>query len=205
MDLDEKRQLIPEEDVQKYLANMSEIRLRISSVRQNLNANPFDVVSFESALLQIRKSLELIAFSSLASNKDGYESARGGVEKDWHAVRILKAVEAINPGFYPVPIDPDDDSGLLSLNSGFLTKAEFIKWYNLCGDYMHARNPFIEEQSKLGILALIPELIAKLELLLQEHLISLSGTDDKIWVSVKFEDKTKPVAMRFLHYLHKQT
>jgi hypothetical protein len=70
---------------------------------------------------------------------------------------------------------------------------------------MHARNSFIGEQSKSDIFALIPELIAKLELLLQEHLISLSGTDDKIWISVEFEDKTKPVAMRFLHYLHEQT
>jgi hypothetical protein len=205
MDLDEKRQLIPEEDVQKYLSNMSEIRFRISNVRQNLNVKSFDVISFESALLQIRKSLELIAFSSLVSNKDGYESVRGSIEKDWHAVRILKAVEAVNPDFYPVPVDPDDDSVLASLYSGFLTKAEFIKWYNLCGEHMHARNPFIEEQSKSDILALIPELIAKLELLLQEHLISLSGSDDKIWISVEFEDKTKPVAMRFLHHLHEQT
>jgi hypothetical protein len=127
MDLDEKRQLIPEEDVQKYLSNMSEIRFRISNVRENLNAKSFDVVSFESALLQIRKSLELIAFSSLVSNKDGYESVRGSIGKDWHAVRILKAVEAVNPDFYPVPVDPNDDSGLASLDSGFLTKAEFIK------------------------------------------------------------------------------
>jgi hypothetical protein len=197
-------QLIPEEDVQKYLATMAEIRCRLSNVRKKLNAKPINVMSFESVLLQIRKSLELIAFSSLVSNKEGYESVRGSVEKDWHAVRILKAVEIVNPDFYPVPVAPNSDSDLSSVDGGFLTKLEFIKWYDLCGDYMHAINPFIEEKNTSGVLELIPELITKLELLLQEHLISLSGTEDKMWVSVGFKGTNKPIVVRFTHCLHKK-
>jgi hypothetical protein len=198
-------QLIPEEDVQKYLATMSEIRFRLNGIRKILCYQPVDVVSFESILLQIRKSLELIAFSSLVSNKDCYESVRGNVEKDWHAIRILKAVEMANSDFYPEPVVPSKESKLPLLSEGFLSRVEFVKWYDLCGDYMHATNPFINEKNRSDTLELIPELITKLELLLQEHMISLSGTKDKIWVSVSFKNLKKTVTMRFLHYLREKT
>jgi hypothetical protein len=198
-------QLIPEEDVQKYLATMSEIRFRLNGIRKILCFQPVDVVSFESILLQIRKSLELIAFSSLVSNKDCYENVRGNVEKDWHAIRILKVVEMANPDFYPEPVVPSKESKLPLLSEGFLSRAEFVKWYDLCGDYMHATNPFIKEKNRSDTLDLIPELITRLELLLQDHMISLSGTEDKIWVSVSFKNLKKTITMRFLHYLREKT
>ena len=198
-------QLISEDDVQKYLSTMAEIRYRLSNICRILNTNPIDTVSFESVLLQLRKSLELIAFSSLVSNKEGYISVRGSVEKDWHAVRILKAVEIVNSDFYPVPVNPSNNSKLPSLTGGFLTKLEFMEWYDLCGNYMHAKNPFIEEKSKSDVLELLPGLITKLELLLQEHLINLSGTEDKIWISVPFTKINDPITVRFLHYLREET
>ncbi|MGI2176313.1 hypothetical protein [Shewanella ulleungensis] len=92
----------------------------------------------------------------------------------------------MNSDFYPVPVNPSNNSKLPSLTGGFLTKLEFMEWYDLCGNYMHAKNPFIEEKSKSDVLELLPGLITKLELLLQEHLINLSGTEDKIWISVPF-------------------
>src|SRR5712692_8218457 len=66
----------------------------------------------ESAVLQVRKALEAIAFDSIAPNKREYAAFRATATKapdfakDYHALRIFSALERINKKFYPVALVP---------------------------------------------------------------------------------------------------
>ena len=41
--------------------------------------------TIESEALQVRKLLELIAYSSLVAHKEAYQAVRADIAKDWHA------------------------------------------------------------------------------------------------------------------------
>ena len=65
----------------------------------------------------------------------------------WNAKLILNDIKKINPNFYPNLIDevPSKEKGIVSdwidVKEGYLTKDEFIKVYEKCGNILHAENP----------------------------------------------------------------
>lgn len=102
----------------------------------------------ESICLQIRKILELIAFSSLIANKEIYSSQHKKFSEHWNARLMLQDLERINPDFYPQPIlqkpssTPGISSDWVDRKDDFLTKELFIKVYEKCGGILHADNPY---------------------------------------------------------------
>ena len=63
----------------------------------------------ESAILQMRKALEAVAFAAITPNKGQYAEYRAQAEKnsdftkDFNARSILQFLGKINPDFYPMP------------------------------------------------------------------------------------------------------
>lgn len=104
--------------------------------------------TIESAYLQLRKILELIAFSSLIANIDVYSKAYIKFSTHWNASLMLKDIERINPNFYPKPIiqkpskNPDFVSEWSNRENDFLTKDDFLSLYEKCGKILHAENPY---------------------------------------------------------------
>lgn len=104
--------------------------------------------TLESASLQVRKILELIAFGSLVANLEIFSSEYKKFSKYWNASLMLKDMERVNPNFYPKPIiqkkseKPGVKMDLLDRKDNFLTQDDFIKVYEKCGAIMHADNPY---------------------------------------------------------------
>jgi hypothetical protein len=137
-------------DIIKYLECMEEAKLRIQLIRSvlarttSVGREDFDA---ELMFIQLRKTLELIAFASMSANKEKYAEAYCKYSTHWNAELMLKDLERINCDFYPAPlkiasISPNGVKNIDFIQDGFLTKADFIKLYNLCGRALHARNPY---------------------------------------------------------------
>lgn len=93
-----------------YADYMTGVRMRLDEVGRILAANDMPEFSQQEAtFLQLRKALELIAFASLAANKDAYAAVFPTFAEDWKAKRILERIERINPEFYPTALDPPQE------------------------------------------------------------------------------------------------
>lgn len=187
-------------DRDRYAKLMWEARLRlevVSDFLQGTASATYVQASIESMALQLRKLLELIAFSSLVSNRDAYEAVRSDIAKDWHANRILRRVESINPKFYPQPVDGFVGSKWKKVRSGFLTRLQFAELYDECGNILHVPNPLGRGRSSLVFQRKIPLYLCRLERLLSEHVVQLASSKELLWVKVP-RDIEKPVAVRHL-------
>ena len=61
------------------------------------------IIEVETICLQFRKILEKIMLMSLVANKEAYAEQNAKFAKHYHAERIMRDLERINPDFYPVP------------------------------------------------------------------------------------------------------
>ncbi len=112
---------------------MWECRYRVETLRDFTSGKThctYLQTTIEAEALQLRKLLELIAFSSLVSYQEAYSSLRNDIVKDWHAARILHKIESINPEFYPVPIDSFNRHGWHRVQGGYLTRKQFERLYD---------------------------------------------------------------------------
>ena len=76
-----------------YLSNMQKIKWRfnaISDIGSKKRTTTYNHTNIEFCALQIRKILELIAFSSLISDADIYKEKLEKVERMWNAEIIFK-------------------------------------------------------------------------------------------------------------------
>ena len=139
-------------NLEMYIAQMREIKLRVNSIELLLNKTAttgYRATNIESIYLQIRKILELISLASLSVNVREYQKAYNRYAKDWKANLILKDIERINKDFYPQPIieAAPTVAGTKSTfvpksASEYLTRKEFEDLYTICGKILHSTNPF---------------------------------------------------------------
>lgn len=138
------------------------------------------VHDLESAVLQLRKALEAIAFASIAPNKAEYEAFRATASKapdftkDYHAVRIFSALERINQKFYPMALvpavrRPDGSIHFGRKQTGFLSKKRFEGAYDRLGKYLHAHNPWSAEKHIHNLAKELPRIIEEARGLLELH------------------------------------
>jgi len=193
-------------DLDTYAELMHEVRLRLSvlnSFFEGVADTTYIRTNTESMCLQVRKVLELIAFSTLVSHREGYVKIRNDLGKDWHAIRILKAVELINPSFYPRPVrgfskaKPNGKSHFVKLRNGFLSREQFVRLYDSCGDILHATNPFSTEINFNSFCLRLQPSILRIELLILEHSVQLAESKDLLWVHVPL-NLSEPVIVRHL-------
>lgn len=118
----------------KYCDVMEEIKRRTTVLQAFLRGQWhtfYKATTIESACLQIRKVLELIALGSLVLNRKEFERINAEFAKCWNARLILQNIERLNPDFYPNPIQ-DVNGQLVDIKSGFLTRKKFPKVYKKC-------------------------------------------------------------------------
>lgn len=162
---------------------MDEIRRRTNVTHALLSGRTktlYHATTVESAALQLRKILELIALGSLVAHVDECAKHYESFAKHWHAARILRDVEQINPLFYPQPIKEvrtGHNTTWKNLKDGFLTKSEFIELYDSLGDVMHAKNPFAPPLDYRHFEQMIRESLVRVSRLLCTHLVHLYKTD----------------------------
>lgn len=169
-------------DMDKYCGVMEEIKLRVTVVQFFLagKGNALWAPStIESACLQIRKILELIAFGSLVANKEAYTTVYAKVSKAWNAGEILSELAKVNPSFYPVPVleVPSARAGiereLKQHEPDYLTKPEFEQVYGRCGVVAHAANPFGKGIDFAYYHRMVPRWLIKIMNLLNTHQLRL--------------------------------
>ena len=163
---------------------MEEVKRRVDVIgacvdgRTNLVGPP----RVETAALQLRMVLELIALASIAANKELFEQQSLRFEKHWHPAKIIRDLEKLNPKFYPIPFQSveSNSSGVRDhqpLLDGYLTKEELVEVHGKCGNILHARNPFSAPLNYEAFLAQINFWKNRVVKLLNAHEIWLLGDD----------------------------
>ena len=167
---------------------MQEIKDRLALVDAvgnhtiSTSVKTFDI---ELVFLQIRKCLELIAFSSLIATKDTYSTAHANFASHWKAKLMLECVEKLNPDFYPIPVQPPKllDNGVKHLDlvpDGFLTRSEFVTLYEKSSEFLHSRNPFTTKDPVVKLGYSTKEWVSRIKCLLKLHITHL--VDGSVWI-----------------------
>ena len=181
---------INDENIKKYAEAMGEINVRINSIKSlydhvGILPNVPEPIIVESAALQIRKVLELVAFASLVTHEQIYSETFKNIDKKWHAIDIIRNMEKINPNFYPVSLFYEETSQtLIERTNNYLTKNKFKEVYGRCGNILHRLNPLkglVGDNYYQGHADFIYESSESIRNLLEIHAIQLIN-DDIVWV-----------------------
>jgi len=174
-----------------YCATLDEVRARLDVVAAvcggvtTLGNVQFD---YELVAINLRKSLEHIAFGSLTANRSAYEAAHKDIGKIWRAKQLLERLEKIHKEFYPRPVKPPlitQQQGARHLHfedktEGFLTRSDFVDLYDVCSQVIHSRNPF-SGNSSITFLRPALEWRQLIRQLLEFHQFRLAGFP-QIWI-----------------------
>jgi len=161
---------------------MMEATSRLNAAKQYLASynSTAQIPDLESAILQVRKSLETIAYSAIAPDKKKYAAFRSKVEKDpdytkdYHASNIFSALAQINKEYYPVPlipfvVKPDETKHFDRKEKGFLKEKQFKRIYDRLGKHLHAHNPWSNNKNIQNFAKNLPKIIEETQELLDLH------------------------------------
>jgi hypothetical protein len=157
--------------VRLYHSQMVEVKRRFHAIDRIIGAKKPRTLNMstdnEFLWLQVRRIVELVAYSAIASDLDRYKALRssqngGKVEDDQKVTKIMNRLAGINREFMPVPMGtmvmrpngvkhfeglPDDQQATLD---------RFTELFNVSSEHLHSPNPYIavepernEEQEEL--------------------------------------------------------
>jgi len=136
-------------------------------------------IDIESACLQFRKVLELIAYAAISPHKTKYEAWRRQAEKprdyrkDFNGKKILQSLAELNPYSYPrpllPPIDRDGTKHFEAFRGEYLTKKRYGKAYDRCGSILHADNPWGHDKQYTNLAKAFPTYIGWTRNLIKLH------------------------------------
>ena len=186
-------------EVTEYIDCMKQLKLRLQYVDRliNFTSSEHSVFALEAVALQLRKILEIIAFSSIAPCKGLYENIRfefdkSDFRKDWNAKSILLTMDKINPDFYPNPfkissglIERDGKRGreISPTEEDYLTRKRFEKLYTKIGKFLHADNPWGTDKGLSHFKNDLPQTITHIKQLLNYHFVSIKSENSfKLWM-----------------------
>ena len=194
-------------DVERYRNNLFDIKKRTEVISEHLRGirkTKYLITEVEFLCLQFRKTLELIALSSLVANKEEYSKQHAKFAKHYNARLIFQDLERINPDFYPRPtkqVEKQMEGGryfdLQPIKSGFLTKEEFLKVYEKCGGMLHAENPYAQKRDIQKLREEFPEWINKIIKLLNHHNITLVDNKTMLIGLMHGKEDGQPHAFEF--------
>ncbi len=178
--------------IRKYGELMSQVKPRIAVVDLMLHPRtqflPYEL-TIESVALQLRMTLELVAFASLVANREAYVRERAAFAKDWNATDMLKRLERLNANFYPRPVKPiRTPDGVIDLHDSkadYLRASEVARTYGELGGWCHAANPYAEPLDYLSVLRQLFQLRNKLVALLDQHQVRLFDESEFWLVSMR--------------------
>jgi hypothetical protein len=176
------------DDTQLYIKCMEEVRDRInlaSTVGAHKITTGSEVFDMELIFVQLRKTLELIAFASLTANKEKYSAAHEKFASHWKAKLMLQELAKINPEFYPMPIgrpqlQANGVKHCPAVTDPFLTKDDLELLYDKTSDILHARNPFTDKGLTVNIKYSVKDWVARIQVLLGLHVMHL--VDGRKWI-----------------------
>ncbi len=177
----------PNPDKKIYIAKIEEAANRAKaslSFMEKFNKDA-DQYYFDSSVLQLRKALEAMVYSSIAPNKKEYEYFRRNAEKpadftkDYNAKKIIQMLGKVNPRFFPYPVEfqgklPDGSHHVVESHRNCLTKKRFIAIYDRLGKHLHADNPWAKNSGFENLAKDVPTAIADLLSLISFHLVGLN-------------------------------
>jgi hypothetical protein len=176
--------------IEIYAGLMKEIKTRTAVIDRQLRSAPhseFSASVVEAIALQFRKIFELIAFASLAANKDRYSAVHSDFAKHWQAAKLMKQLRDVNPDFFPKPVveNPATTPGAVhSLDDrahGYLTESDLIEAHGRCGRILHSANPFDAPIDYKYFADTVPVWRQKYVNLLNNHKVHLVG-DTGFWL-----------------------
>ncbi|MFL8906454.1 hypothetical protein ACKA01_05050 [Helcococcus kunzii] len=186
-----------------YQDCLYEIKKRIEVISNHINrvtTEKYLIVEVETVCLQFRKILEKIALMSLVANKNLYEQQNKKFAKHYHAERIMRDLERVNPDFYPVPTRLSKGQEVdewIEIKSGYLTKKDLVNIYEICGGMMHAQNPFASKKPLKELQRCFSGWLSKISTLLNHHHIKLVGGEMMIVAMMERKDNGLPQAVIF--------
>lgn len=151
---------------EKYRLQMIEVKRRFRAAAHILNSDmpvSGDIdIDNECAFAQVRRIVELIAFSALIADRGHYQAQRlreadkndkdkGDYTADWNATQILKRLKKVNSNFLPQsagePIAGRDNTKHIPYGAiGPKTHIDLIRIYETASRYLHTSNPFAADQ-----------------------------------------------------------
>ena len=172
-----------------YCSWMEDVKNRIAVIRHVVEGQLScgkELFDYEFVSVQLRKSLELVAFSSMTASKELYSKQYAKFANHWRVKKILESLRKLHPHFYPQPIKLDHvkDDGTKhfeQISDGYLTQEDFVTLYDLCSECMHTWNPFTKKERHINFKISVSEWVSRLELLLKLHLMQFVDRDE-IWV-----------------------
>ena len=168
------------EDRIRYATIMEHVKMRQAQADHFLNLPPTHV-TVESAALQMLLALELVALSSIVTDRDTVERVTRAFERG-KPERAIKLVKRANPDFWPQPTEQGrgPTGGVdewAQVNQPYLTEDEWAPSWALLSAWLHTRNPFASMPDPLEGLASIRMISQRLVRLLTQHLVQLMDRD----------------------------
>jgi hypothetical protein len=194
------------DDIGMYCNYLEDIKSRIELVRgivkQEVTLPQFSREDFltDFVAVQIRKSLEAIAFSSLIANKESYAAQYKNFSSHWNSKLLFKDLKRLNPYFYPRPLGPTekpDERGVLNIKrivGGYLSEEDFIFLYDKCGKLLHAPNPY-SSREKIDLKLPISGWVERIYNLLNIHQVQLVDESTTFIVYLDHPETGKTTAL----------
>lgn len=173
-----------------YCSCMEDVKQRlqmIKSITQGYSPLGSEGHDGEVACLLLRRVIEQIAFSSLIAHRETYEEIHKDVSTVWSAKRLVSRLEKVHPEFFPSPVirAVSPHRGIqhhFELRAdGYLTKDELEFLYDVTSNGIHTWNPFKDAERVLDFQRSIAEWVARIEVLLDHHIVRFVGTKD-LWL-----------------------
>jgi len=174
-----------------YCNLMEEIKLRVFIAGKALNGeyNLPDLPALEFSALQLRLICETISLASLVAHGDDPRAKTNKMKDAYHADWILNALESMHADFYPIAGSTyiEHANGHLEfINYEFdpLPKAELLRIYRKCDEYLHAGDFGSLDNRHEGELnfKLVEDALPKIAGLLKFHKIKLVAPEEELWV-----------------------
>ena len=189
-----------ERSLDVYTRLMGELKMRLSILERNIGRAETgktyrneEVVLLESRCLQLRKVLELLAFSSLVAHRELLAQVHEDLATMQKAKNVIKRLEKRSPHFFPNPVrgvvTPQGLHFKERTGSDVFTKEDFIPLFDACSGALHIANP-LSSSNPINIGRPFREWIERIKNLLQEHSVLLSQ-DKVIFVNMLAWDITQ--------------
>ena len=147
-----------------YRTHMLEFKLRLIHCERVASATKpttgLAALDSEFCFLQLRRLIELVAFSSALRDEERYRALRqiqqqsnpkdhGDHTRDWEAPEILRRMVQISPYCLPIPLKTETKKAGTAIQFDrkniSVTHGRLIEIYQICGGFLHAKNPFSQD------------------------------------------------------------
>lgn len=171
---------------------MKEVKYRIEAIDHVLAKRvPLrNKICEELCYLQLRMICEVMALACLVIHGDVKGAQGSQIQKAYQADWIMRTLAELHPNFYPRPMRAQDEPAtepgglpsVIAVTEGFLTQAEHVRLYQLCGDKLHrGRAKNLMKGADAPNYTAIKVWRDKIVLLLNRHAVALVDGKNECW------------------------